>query len=100
MKDDDVAALDRLQLVNKLIDEDSLLVLETGKHAGAFDANRLIKEDDKEGGKKHRQKQVASPTPKHPRTLAGRRRRLRLIGIDHLLCASHIIKDQISSLFV
>src|SRR5215831_19269914 len=48
-KDHDVAPLNRLESVDKLIDEDTLLVRKQRRHAGAFDFDRLIKKhnDDK-----------------------------------------------------
>src|SRR5437868_3112271 len=49
VKHDDIAAADGFEFVDKLIDEDALLVLKARKHAGSFDAHRLIEEDDKEG---------------------------------------------------
>src|SRR5690348_15456986 len=46
VKYDDIAPLDRLKLVYELVDEDALLVLQTGKHAGAFDSHRLVEKDN------------------------------------------------------
>src|SRR5690349_18190637 len=48
MKDNDIASLDRLKLVNELVDEDALLVLQTRQHAGAFHTHWLIKKDNEE----------------------------------------------------
>ena len=48
-EDDDVAAVDGLEAVGELVDEEAVLILEAGEHAGAFDADGLIeKEDDEE----------------------------------------------------
>src|SRR5262245_36914290 len=45
-EDDYVAALDGLETVDKLVDEDALLVGEERRHAGALDLHRLVEEDD------------------------------------------------------
>src|SRR5579862_642715 len=45
-EDDHVAALDGLKPVDKLVDEDTLLIGEEWSHAGAFDLHRLIEEND------------------------------------------------------
>src|SRR5947209_17385608 len=65
MEDNDVATLDRLQLVDELVDEDAFLILQAGEHARAFHANRLIKKDDKERRETQSKKKVATPTPEH-----------------------------------
>ena len=49
-EDDDVAALDRLPTIHELVDEDALLVLEAGHHAGAFHLHRLVEKDNNERG--------------------------------------------------
>src|SRR5208337_110508 len=49
-EDDDVAALDGLPSIDKLVDEDALLVFEAGHHAGAFHLYRLVEKDDDESG--------------------------------------------------
>src|SRR5271166_702553 len=61
---DDIAARNRLQLVNELVDEDPLLVLERGHHAGPFDLDRLIQEDDEERRNRQRDEHVAQPARK------------------------------------
>ncbi len=48
-KDHNVAALNRFQTIDKLVDEDAFLVFERRHHAGAFDLHRLVEEDDDEG---------------------------------------------------
>ena len=58
---DDVSAGDRLPTIDELIDEDALLIFQTGHHAGAFDLHRLIKEDDDESRNGERNQQVAHP---------------------------------------
>src|SRR6266704_7017889 len=45
-EDNHVAALNRLKPINKLVDEDALLVGEQRRHAGAFHFDRLIQEND------------------------------------------------------
>src|SRR5882757_11404198 len=45
-EDNHVAALNRLKPINKLVDEDALLVGKQRRHAGAFHFNRLIEEHD------------------------------------------------------
>ena len=57
----DVAALDRLQPVDELVDENAFLVVERRHHAGAFDLYRLVQEDDDEGrdGKRDDQDRAA-----------------------------------------
>src|ERR1700675_4411185 len=45
-EDDDVAALDGLPAIDKLVDEDPLLIFEAGHHAGAFNLHRLVEEDN------------------------------------------------------
>lgn len=64
VEDHDVAALDRLELVNEFVDEDALLVLEPRQHACALNAHRLIEKHDEESRETERDQKVASPTPK------------------------------------
>jgi len=50
-EDNHVAAVNGLEAVDKFVDEDALLVGEERRHAGAFDFDRLVQEDnDDEGG--------------------------------------------------
>src|ERR1700749_1119300 len=60
-EDDHVAALDGLKAVNKLVDEDALLIGKQRRHAGAFDFYRLIEEDDDDEREADRDKEIASP---------------------------------------
>src|SRR5260370_26153761 len=45
-----VAALDRLPAIDKLVDEDALLVFEAGHHADAFNLHWLVEKDNDESG--------------------------------------------------
>src|SRR5436305_6107654 len=45
----DIAALDWFQPIDKLVHEDSFLILQGRHHAGALHLHRLIQEDDDEG---------------------------------------------------
>ena len=63
----DVAALNRLQAIDKLVDEDPLLILERRHHACAFDLDRLIQEDDGESRNRKRDHQIAQPHRQQPR---------------------------------
>ena len=47
-EDDDVAALDGLEAIGKLVDEEAILILQAGEHAGALDADWLVEEEDDE----------------------------------------------------
>ena len=49
-EDDDVAAVDGLEGVGELVDEEAILILQAGEHAGAFDADGLVEEKDDEDG--------------------------------------------------
>src|SRR5579862_186701 len=60
-KDDHVAALDGLEPVDKLVDEDALLVGEERSHAGAFDLHRLIQEDDDDERQADCDQEIAGP---------------------------------------
>src|SRR5208282_5365095 len=43
---DDVAALDRLPAIHKLVDKDALLIFKARHHAGAFHFHRLVEKDN------------------------------------------------------
>src|SRR6266851_9379633 len=60
----DVAALDGLEAVDKLVDEDAFLVGKQRGHAGAFDLYGLIEENDDDQGKADGDQQVAGPHAK------------------------------------
>src|SRR5450432_3333626 len=60
-KDDDVAARNGLETVDEAVDENSLLVFEAGQHAGTFDFDWLIKENDYESGSEKGDHQIAQP---------------------------------------
>src|SRR5271166_1154201 len=60
-KHDYVAARNRLQAVDELVDEDALLVGERGHHAGAFDLHWLVNEYDDECRDRERENQIAKP---------------------------------------
>src|ERR1700682_2207560 len=64
-EDDDVAALDGLPAIDKLVDEDALLVFEAGHHTGAFNLHRLVEKDNDESGDGERDQQVARPDRHH-----------------------------------
>lgn len=69
-----VAALDRLQPIDKFVDEDALVVHEARHHAGALDLNRLIEKNDDDESEKRGKNQVSQPVArvkKTKRALAG-----------------------------
>src|SRR5581483_504567 len=45
-EDYDISPVDLLEVVNKFVDEDPLLVAKPGHHAGAFHLHRLVQEDN------------------------------------------------------
>src|SRR3981189_953399 len=90
-ENDDVAALDGLPAIDKLVDEDPLLVFEAGHHAGAFNLHRLVEKDNDESLDGERDQQIARPDRHHgQRARAGffwnrRYRRLRTRHIRHCI---------------
>lgn len=62
-ENDDVTALDGLEAIDKLVDEDALLVREKRGHAGAFDFHGLIEKNDDDKGEPNGDEKVASPNP-------------------------------------
>lgn len=60
-KDDDIATLYRLPVVDKLINEDTFLIVEARHHAGAFDFDWLINEHDDKNGDSEGDDDVAHP---------------------------------------
>src|SRR6266853_746049 len=60
-EDNYVAALNRLKPINKLVDEDALLVGKERRHAGAFHFNWLIEEHDDDQRKANGDEQITRP---------------------------------------
>jgi hypothetical protein len=60
-EDDHVAAFDGLEAIDKLIDEDALLIGEQRGHAGAFDLYGLIEEHDDDQRQADGDEQIARP---------------------------------------
>ncbi len=65
--------MDGFKPVNKLVDEDALLVGEKRRHAGAFDFHRLIEKHDDDEGKTDGNEQVAGPDTDFVAKLVGRK---------------------------
>src|SRR5262249_44859851 len=63
VENNDVATLDGLKLIDKLVYENALLVLQTGEHAGAFHLYRLIEKDDDKGRYSDRYEEITDPAP-------------------------------------
>src|SRR5438270_10280067 len=63
MEDNDVTARDAFKAVDQLVDEDPLLVFQSGLHAAAFHLDRLIDKQNDEKSNENGEEQVA-----HPRT--------------------------------
>src|SRR5579859_382060 len=81
-ENDDVAALDGLEAVDKLVDEDTLLVRKKRGHAGAFHFHGLIKKNDDDQGEPNGDEKVASPNPDLHSQGMGRGRPRRCAGLD------------------
>ena len=62
MKHDNIAAVDRLKMVLKLVDEEPFLVLQSRHHAGAFNTHRLVEERNNQEGDSYSKQQIAKPT--------------------------------------
>lgn len=60
-EDDDVTVVDLSDVEGEFIDEEAILVLKTGVHAGSLYADRLVEEDDDEGGDADGEQEVAEP---------------------------------------
>jgi len=60
-ENDDVATMNRLEAINKFVDEDALLIGEEGRHAGTFNFYRLIEEDDDDEREANSDQEVAGP---------------------------------------
>src|SRR2546423_828715 len=58
---DHITALNWLEAVDKIVDENAFLVGEQRRHAGAFDLHRLVQEDDDDQGQPNGNEQVAGP---------------------------------------
>ena len=72
VEDDYIASLNGREAIDKLVDEETVTVLEPRQHAGAFYANRLVEKCDDQYGGCCSNQQIAQPKPK-ARGLAGRR---------------------------
>ena len=70
-EDDYVAAVDVFEAVGELVDEEAVLVLEHGEHAGAFYADGLVEEEDDEHGDGDGDEEVAGPGAPAVRFLRG-----------------------------
>ena len=92
LEHDDVPAFDGLETVYKLIDEDPLMILQAGHHAGALHLHRLVEENNHHEGQKHCQDQVAEPiaglkkATALARDIHARVGLLGLIGFQHKPC--------------
>ena len=60
-------ALNRLKAVDKLVDENSFLVAQQRRHAGAFDLYRLIQENNDDHRQYQGNGQIARPSPNFAR---------------------------------
>lgn len=60
-ENDDIAALNRLEAIDKFVNEDALLIGEERRHARAFDFDRLIEKNDDDESKADGDKKVAGP---------------------------------------
>src|ERR1700722_8322632 len=82
MKHDYIAAFDRRDVVNELVDEEPVMILEPREHAGAFNAHRLVEEEDDENRNARGDQQIAKPKTEAQARALLRRNRLRC-------CARH-----------
>jgi hypothetical protein len=73
-KDDDVAAVDGLEAIGELVDEEAVLILQAGEHTGAFDAHGLVEEEDDEERDGDGDEDVARPGAPAGGSDDGRRR--------------------------
>src|SRR5262249_55988443 len=69
----DIPALNRLQAIDELVNENPLLILERGHHAGAFDLHRLVQKDDDEGRDGKGDDQITKPDSQAAAEPGGRR---------------------------
>ena len=60
-EDDNIAALNGFEPINKFVDEDAFLIREQGRHAGTFNFYRLIEEDYNDEGQTNGNEKIASP---------------------------------------
>src|ERR1700693_857238 len=67
-----VAALDGLPAIDKLVDKDALLIFEAGHHADAFNLHRLVEKDNNKGRDSERAQQIARPDRHHGQRVRGR----------------------------
>src|SRR6188474_3284675 len=62
-ENNDVATVDLLKVVDKLIDEDPFLIEQLRLHARAFDLHWLVQENDHQEGNHDSQQDVFQPSP-------------------------------------
>jgi len=60
-EDDDVTAVDGFEAIDEFIDEDALLIGEQRGHAGAFDFDWLVEENNDDQGKADGDEEIAGP---------------------------------------
>src|ERR1700674_4567335 len=91
-----VAALDRLPAIDKLVDEDALLVFEAGHHADAFNLHWLVEKDNDESRDSERDQQIARPDRHHGQRVRRRffwNRRYRRLRARHVGDRISILSD-------
>src|SRR5690348_12005466 len=98
-ENDHVAALNRFEVIDKLVDENPLLIAEQRSHAGAFYFYRLIEKNDDEKGQAERRGKIARPAAK----IALRLDRLR--GFHRcrrrkIRCFRHLVPYFISRIYI
>src|SRR5215470_4876344 len=88
-EDNHIAALDGLEAVHKLVDEDALLIAQKRRHARAFHLHRLVQKYDDHQRQAQRHGQIARPTAqlapqlRQRRTRFGRRLRGWIGDLEH-----------------
>lgn len=75
-EDDDVAALNRLYVIDEFVDKEPVAVFQAGQHAGAFHPDRLIEKGDDQHRGDGGNKQIAEPEADGVRPWRRWRRRL------------------------
>ena len=61
VKDHHIATLDGLNAVDKLVDEEPVVVFQPGQHAGSLYPHRLVEKDDDQHRGHSRDGQIAQP---------------------------------------
>src|SRR6202040_16357 len=61
-ENDYVSTLDRLEAIDKFVDEDPLLIAQKRSHAGSFHLHRLVKKNDDDQREAEGDGEVACPT--------------------------------------